>query len=118
MIARYFERLAARLQGRRPGPPAVHADAEGLRIGGISIAWAEGRRLEAYKRDAYVGDCLCLAIRGSGDRVIEITEVSPGWEEAGQAIERYLPGAMAHTEWMVRLIGSRPGQSVAVYPVP
>ena len=117
MIARHVERLAAWLQGRRPGPPAVHADAEGLRIGGHSIAWGEVRRLEACKRDAYVGDCLCLAILGSGDRAIEITEASPGWEAAGDAIERYLPGAMAHTEWMVRLIGSQPGQSVAVYPV-
>ena len=117
MISRYFERLAARVQGRRPGPAAVSADAEGLRIGGHSIAWSEVRRLEAYKRDAYVGDCLCLAILGSGDRVIEINEASPGWQEAGDAIERYLPGSMAHAEWMLRLIASQPNQSVAVYPV-
>jgi hypothetical protein len=117
MISRYFERLTARLQGRRPGPPAVSADAEGLRIGGRSIAWSEVRRLEAYKRDAYVGDCLCLAILGSGDRLFEITEASPGWEEAGDAIERYLPDSMAHAEWMLRLIASEPRQSVAIYPV-
>ena len=117
VISRYFERLGARLQGRRPGQPAVAADAEGLRIGARSIAWREVRRLEAYKRDAYVGDCLCLAIAGSDERVIEITEASPGWQDAGDAIERYLPGSMAHAEWMVRLIASQPGQSVAVYPV-
>ncbi len=118
MIRRYFERLAARLQGRRPGPPAVVADAAGLRIGAHAIAWSEVRRLEAYKRDAYVGDCLCLTILGAGDRVLEINEASPGWEEAGDAIERHLPGSVAHAEWMVRLIASPPDRSVAVYPVP
>jgi hypothetical protein len=117
MISRYFERLAARIQGRRPGPPAVSADAAGLRIGADLFPWSEVRRLEAYKRDAYVGDCLCLAILGAGDRVFEITEVSPGWAAAGEAIERFLPGSMAHGEWMVRLIASAPGQSVAIYPV-
>lgn len=116
MISRYFERLAARVQGRRPGPPAVSADAAGLGIGADLLAWSEVRRLEAYKRDAYVGDVLCLAILGSGDRVFEITEASPGWEAAGDAIERFLPGSMAHAEWMVQLIAARPGQSVAIYP--
>jgi hypothetical protein len=117
MISRYFERLAARVQGKRPGPPAVAADAAGLRIGADVLAWSEVRRLEAYKRDAYVGDCLCLAIVGSRDRVFEITEASPGWEAAGDAIERFLPDSMAHAEWMVRLIAATPGQHLAVYPV-
>jgi len=117
MISRYFERLAARVQGRRPGPPAVSADAAGLGIGGNLLAWSEVRRLEAYKRDAYVGDVLCLAILGAGDRVFEITEASPGWEAAGDAIERFLPGSMAHAEWMVRLVAATPGQSVAIYPL-
>ncbi len=117
MISRYFERLAARVQGKRPGPPAVSADAAGLGIGGDFLAWSEVRRLAAYKRDAYVGDVLCLAILGPGDRVFEITEASPGWEAAGDAIERFLPGSMAHAEWMVRLIAATPGQSVAIYPL-
>jgi hypothetical protein len=117
MISRYFERLAARVQGRRPGAPAVLADAVGLRVGNDLFAWNEVRRLEAYKRDAYVGDCLCLAILGPGDRVIEITEASPGWDAAGAAIAQFVPGSMAHGEWMVRLIAATPGQSVAIYPV-
>ena len=116
VIARYVERLAARIRGRRPGPPAVSADAAGLRIGAGFLAWREVHRLEACRRDAYIGDCLCLVILGSGDRVLEITEASPGWEAAGDAIERFLPGSMAHAEWMVRLMAAAPGQSVAIYP--
>ena len=117
MLSRYVERLTARLRGRRPGPPAVSADAEGLRVGAHSIAWVEVRRLDAFKRDAYVGDALCLAILGPGDRVFEIGEASPGWEQVGDAIERYLPGSLAHVEWKLRLIAAAPGQSVAVYPI-
>jgi hypothetical protein len=117
MISRYVERLAARLQGRRPGLPAVTADAAGLRIGDSLLVWSEMRRLEAYKRDAYIGDCLCVAILGSGDRPVEITESSPGWAAAGDAIERFLPGSMPHAEWTVRLIAATPGESVAIYPV-
>ena len=116
MIARYVERLAARLRGRRPGPPAVSADAQGLRIGNRASAWGDVRRLEACRRDAYVGDCLCLAILGAGDRVIEISEASPGWDDAGNAIERFMPRSMPQAQWKVRLIAGEPGQSVAVYP--
>ena len=116
MISRYVERLGARLQGRRPGPPAVSADAAGLRIGDDLVAWAEMRRLEAYKRDAYVGDCLCVAIQATGGRVFEITESSPGWDAAGDAIERFVPGSTPHADWMLRLIAAATGQSVPIFP--
>ena len=104
----------------RPGraaPPAVSADAEGLRIGGERVAWSDLRRLDAYKRDIYVGDFLCLSILGSSGRVFEINEESPGWKEAGDAIERFLPGSLPHAEWTLRLIAANPGESVAIYPV-
>jgi hypothetical protein len=117
MIRRYLQRLSARLRGRRAGPPAVVADASGLRVGEVVVAWGEVRRLQAYKRDAYVGDCLCLAILGAGGDVIEITESSPGWDAAGDAIERHLPGTMPHAEWILRLIAAAPGESIAVFPV-
>jgi hypothetical protein len=125
MISRYFQRWAAIAGLARLQPsaaslgalrPAVSADATGLRIGDDAMPWSEVRRLEAYKRDAYVGDALCLAILGPGDRVFEINEASPGWKEAVDAIEQFLPGAMPRTEWMVRLIASSPVQSVTVYP--
>lgn len=102
---------------RRATPPAVSADADGLRIGGERVAWSDVRRLDAYKRDIYVGDSLCLAILGSNGRVFEINEASPGWKEAGEAIERFLPGSLPHAQWTLRLIAANPGESVAIYPV-
>jgi hypothetical protein len=117
VISRYFERLTAMVRPTRAAAPAVSADAGGLRIGGDRVAWSDVRRLHAYKRDIYVGDFLCLAILGSGDRVFEINEASPGWREAVAAIERFLPSSLPHAEWTLRLIAANPGESVAIYPV-
>lgn len=95
----------------------MSADAPGLRIGDHAIAWGNVRRLEACERDACVGDCLCLAILGAGDRVIEIGEASPGWDDAGNPIERFLPRSVPPAQWKVRLIAGEPRRCVAVYPV-
>ena len=117
VIQRYFERLTAMLRPRRAAAPAVSADADGLQIGGERVAWNEVRRLDAYKRDIYVGNFLCLAILAAGDRLFEINEESPGWKEAGDAIERFLPGSLPPAEWTLRLFAANPGESVAIYPV-
>ena len=101
----------------RAAPPAVSADAEGLRIGGERVTWSDVRRLDAYKRDIYVSEFLCLAILDASGRVFEINEEAPGWKEVGDAIERFLPGSLPHAEWTLRLIATNPGESVAIYPV-
>lgn len=80
------------------------------------MAWLAVRRVEAFKRDVYVGDCLCLALLDSNGRVFEIDEASPGWAQAGDAIERHMPGSVPRTEWMLRLLAADPGQSVAIHP--
>jgi hypothetical protein len=116
VVSRYFERLAEMRRGRRAAAAAVSADTEGLRIGGERVAWSDVRRLDAYKRDIYVGDLLCLAILATGDRVFEINEESPGWKESADAIERFLPGSLPHAEWTLRLIAAKPDGSVPIYP--
>jgi len=117
VISRYFERLVAIVRPSRSLPPAVLVSAEGLRIGGELVVWSDVRRLDAFKRDIYVGDFLCLVIFSAGDRVFEINEDLPGWKEAGDAIERFLPGSLPHAEWTLRLIAANPGETVAIFPV-
>jgi hypothetical protein len=117
VISHYFERLAAMLRPTRAAAPVVLADAEGLQISGERVMWRDVRRLDAYKRDIYVGDFLCLAILTDGGRVFEINEESPGWKEASDAIEQFLPGSLPYTEWTLRLIAASPAKSVAIYPV-
>lgn len=115
IIGRYVERLASIVRSRRSAPPAVSADAEGLQIGRERVAWNDVRRLDAYKRDIYVGDFRCLAILAAGGRVFEITEDTRGFIEVGDAIERHLPGSVPHAEWTLRLITANPGESIAIY---
>ncbi len=118
MISRYLQRLAAIVRPERSASPAVSADAQGLQIGNERVAWPEVRRVDAYKRDIYVGDCLCLAILGAGGRIFEISEDSPGWKQAGDAIEQFLPASLPHDEWMLRLMAAEPAESVPVYAAP
>ena len=85
-------------------------------MGDRFVPWREVRRVIAYKRDTYVGDCLCLAIVGAGGQPIEINEGSPGWEMAGKGIEEFVPGSMPRAKWTVALIAASPGAPVSIYP--
>jgi hypothetical protein len=111
----WFGRLTTRLRGRRASPPTVAADAAGLRIGDELIAWTDIRRIEAFKRDVYVGESLCMAVEVDGDRVFEINDACPGWDAALDAVESFLPGSMARAEWTLRLMAAPADRSVAVY---
>ena len=51
-------------------------------------------------------------------RVVEPDEGMPGWTEALQAIQRFLPGSTPYSEWMVRLLATSPGERVEVYRAP
>lgn len=104
------------LRPKRAVAPAVSADPEGLWVDGERVAWSDVRRLDAYKRDIYLGDLLCLAILAVGGRVFEINEESPGWKEVGEAIQRFMPGSLPHAEWTLRLMSANPGESVEIYP--
>ena len=115
VVARYFQRLASIVGRRQATPPAVSADVRGLDIGTHRVLWSEVHRLYAFKRDIFVGDCICLAILAADDRLFEINETSPGWKEAGNAIERFLPGSLPNAEWTLRLMAVKPGESVEIY---
>lgn len=118
VVSRYFERLIAILRPRRAAATEVSVDAKGLRIGAERVAWRDVRRVDAYKRDIFSGNLFCLAILAApGGRLFEINEESPGWMEAGDAIERYLPGALPRAEWTMRLIAANPGEYVEIFPV-
>ena len=118
MMSRYLERLVARVRRQPVEALACAAGPAGLQVGDERVAWHEVRRLDAYKRDGYVGDHLCLAVSCTDGRVIETDEGMPGWQETGRSIERFLPYAVPHGVWMLRLVAAGPGDRVAVYPAP
>jgi hypothetical protein len=116
VISRYFERLAELVRRKHAQYPKVSTDAEGLLIGGERVAWSDVFQIVAYKRDIYIGDFLCLAIVNSfGQVLFEINESSPGWKEAGEAIQQFLPSSLPHVEWTLRLIAAKPGQAVTIF---
>lgn len=117
MISRYFQRLGALVWNKRPVGSVVIADAQGLQIGDARVMWDDLSGLEAFKRDIFSRDFHCLAIVSTSGRVFEINEESPGWVEAGKAIERFLPDSRPHAEWTLQLIAAKPGESVTVFPL-
>lgn len=117
-IARYLERLIALARPRRITAPTVAADADGLRIDSETVTWSDIRSVHAMKRDIYIGDFLCLMIFTLSGRAFEINEESPGWKQAGNAMEQFLPGALPHAEWTLRLLAANPGTSLTIYPAP
>ncbi len=94
---------------------AVTADAEGVQIGGVRLKWSDVGRVDVYKRDVYVGDLSCLLISVVEDRVYEITDESPGWDEVADAIERFLPGALPYKEWAVRLMATDAREALTIF---
>lgn len=116
MISGYFRRLAAIIGSNRAVPPAVVADAAGLRIGGEQVRWSEVCRVDAYKRDIYVGDLLGVVISCTDGRVLDINEESPGWQETGKAVEQFLPCSLPHAEWTLRLMAAQPGETLRIFP--
>lgn len=117
IIARYFSRLKSIIHPKNTAPPTILINAAGLRIGDEWVAWNAVCRVDAYKRDIYVADFLAVVILSADGRVLDINEESPGWQEAGQAIERFLPGSLPHAEWQLRLMAATPGETVAIFPV-
>ncbi len=117
-MTRYFKRLLTRLQGQRPALAAVVVDADGIGSGDDRLVWHDIQRVEAYRRDAYIGDCLCLSFQGPGERWLEVSEDSPNWASLGETVHLVLPGAMAPQDWGLRLMAASAGQSVNVYRRP
>ena len=70
----------------------------------IILPWKEVTRVIAYRRDAYVGDLICLVVELGSLRTVELDETMPGWHEFLAALPCYLTGAKGAEETFVSLV--------------
>lgn len=108
----YFDRLAERLSSsrsvrRRPVYTIFH-NANALKLswvgsvndrGEIVIAWRDTVSIEAFKRDLYSVDLICLTFHLRNKKAIEINEEMDGWESLVTTLPEYLPGCQTFEEW-------------------
>lgn len=111
-VKSYFRRVHERYKSRREGRTRtlhtlIHSS-ERLTVSSLTIEnetketilhWRDVIRVEAFKRDLYVVDLICLAFRETGDTEVEIHEEMEGWESLVVALSEYLPGCQKFEEW-------------------
>ena len=63
------------------------------------IAWEDVIRVEAFKRDLYAVDLICLSIHFDHNTSIEIDEEMAGWDSLVDRLEEYLPRSKKFDYW-------------------
>lgn len=108
----YFDRLAERLSSfhtlrRRPVYKIFH-NANALKLswsrsvkdtGEIVIAWKDVVSVEAFKRDLYAVDLICLTFHLRNKTAVEINEEMEGWEPVVEKLPEYLQGCQTFGAW-------------------
>jgi len=67
--------------------------------GEIVIAWQDAVRVEAFKRDLFAVDLICLWILLKDNKAIEINEEMEGFDSLAGKLPEYLPGCQEFEEW-------------------
>ena len=124
-----FERAAERQkscrQGRRRTVYKIFHNANAMTLswigfgndkGELVIAWRDVLNIDAFKRDLYTVDLICLSVRLRDNKALEISEEMEGWESLVKKLPEYLPGCKRFEEWfqVVALPAFKPNRT-AIY---
>lgn len=105
---RISERQKFYRQGRRRTVYRIFHNANAMRLswrslendrGEIVIGWQDAVRIEAFKRDLYAVDLICLSVLLRDNKAVEINEEMEGWESLVNKLPEYLPGCQKFEEW-------------------
>lgn len=107
-LHRVAERQKSYRQGRRRTVYKIFHNANAMKVswlgvendrGEIVIAWKETVRVEAFKRDLYAVDLICLLVLLKDNKALEINEGMEGFESLAGKLPEYLPGCQKFEEW-------------------
>lgn len=112
MLETYFNRKTERQKTYRVAPRRTrftifyNANAMTLSWVGLKqdrgekvVAWQDVVRIDAFKRDLYVVDLICLRILLDDNATVEIDEEMEGWDSLVDNLPEYLPGCERFSEW-------------------
>ena len=63
------------------------------------LHWRDVIRVEAFKRDLFAVDLICLAFIENGNLEVEVNEEMDGWNSLVERLPEYLPGCQKFAEW-------------------
>jgi hypothetical protein len=107
-LHRVAEKQKSYRQGRRRTVYKIFHTANAMKVswlgvendrGEIVIAWKDTVRVEAFKRDLYAVDLICLLVLLKDNKAIEINEEMEGFESLAGKLPEYLPGCQEFEEW-------------------
>jgi hypothetical protein len=107
-LLRVNERRKSLREGRRRTVYTIFHNANAMRLsfvtvenvrGEILLAWEDTLRIEAFKRDLYTVDLICLLIHLRDNRTLEIDEEMDGWKSLVDKLPEYLPGCQNFEQW-------------------
>ena len=105
---RVYQRSKSLREGRRRTVYTITHDSDGMNVasltienetGTTSLHWRDVIRVEAFKRDLYAVDLICLAFILGDNTEIEIHEEMEGWKTLVTNLPEYLPGCQRFEEW-------------------
>ena len=112
LVKSYFDRLAERLRApqtyRRSTVFKILHNPNALTLswfgsykdrGEMVVAWKDTIRVEAFKRDLYVVDLICLKLVLRNNKAVEIDEEMEGWDSVVNKLPEYLPGCQSFGQW-------------------
>ena len=112
----YFDRRAERRSSshifRRGSVYKIFHNANALKLswvgsvkdtGEIVIAWRDTVSVEAFKRDLYSVDLICITFHLRDKKTVEINEEMDGWESLVRKLPEYLPGCQTFEEWYTQV---------------
>jgi hypothetical protein len=67
--------------------------------GELVLRWKDIVKLEAFKRDCFAVDLICLAMCLNDNTEVEINEEMNGWQPLMRKLPEYLSGCEKFDEW-------------------
>lgn len=107
-LHRVAERQKSYRQGRRRTTYDIYHNANAMKLswvglendrGEIVIAWQDTVRVEAFKRDLFAVDLICLYFLLRDNKAVEINEEMEGFDSLAGKLPEYLPGCQKFEEW-------------------
>ena len=107
-LHRISERQKSEPAGRRRTVYTIFHNMNGMKIswltlenkrGEVLLGWRDTRKIEAFKRDLYATDVICLAVASRDNKTVEINEEMSGWKSLVDKLPTYLPECLTFKEW-------------------